>query len=249
MLLAQKAYAEGAHALCLLGAQLVDDTKTAPDAEARERAGLLLDLLTPVIKAWPSEYGPRANGLAIQVLGGHGYTSDHPVEMFYRDNRLNALHEGTTGIQALDLLGRKLPMHDRAAYALLREAIGETIADARLFPAVAECAAALETALEALGRTTDTLLTAASRGIDSAFSNAVKYLEMFGIVVVAWLWLKQGAVAARTCPAAGADEAFYRGKLQAMRYYFRFELPKTGPMSRLLISLDRTCYDMQADWF
>jgi alkylation response protein AidB-like acyl-CoA dehydrogenase len=249
MLLAQKAYAEGAYALCLLGAQFVDDAKTAPDAGARKRAGLLLDLLTPVIKAWPSEYGPRANSLAIQVLGGHGYTSDHPVEMFYRDNRLNALHEGTTGIQALDLLGRKLPMHDRAAYVLLCEAIKETIAEARVLPDLAACAAALQAALEVLGRTTETLLEAAADDIDMALSNAVKYLEMFGIVVVAWLWLKQGAVAAGALPAGGADEAFYRGKLQAMRYFFRFEVPKTGPLSSLLIGLDRTCYDMQADWF
>jgi butyryl-CoA dehydrogenase len=103
MLLAQKAYAEGAFALCLLGSSLADDEHTAPTEEERQQAHLLLDFLTPIIKTWPSEYGPRANSLAIQVLGGHGYINEHPVEMMYRDNRLNPIHEGTTCIQSLDM--------------------------------------------------------------------------------------------------------------------------------------------------
>ncbi|MEL7400968.1 MAG: acyl-CoA dehydrogenase family protein, partial [Pseudomonadota bacterium] len=109
MLLIQKAYSEGAYALTLLGSQLADDEQTAPTQEERDAAHLLLDFLTPIIKSWPSEYGPKANYYAIQVLGGAGYTNEHPVEMFYRDNRLNPIHEGTTGIQSLDLLGRKVP--------------------------------------------------------------------------------------------------------------------------------------------
>jgi butyryl-CoA dehydrogenase len=108
MLLAQKAYSEGAYALCLLGTKLADDLHTAPSEEEREQANLLLDFLTPIIKTWPSEYGPEANSLAIQVLGGHGYINEHPVELMYRDNRLNPIHEGTTGIQSLDLLARKV---------------------------------------------------------------------------------------------------------------------------------------------
>ena len=116
MLLAQKAYAEGAFALCLLGSSLADDEHTAPTEEERQQAHLLLDFLTPIIKTWPSEYGPRANSLAIQVLGGHGYINEHPVEMMYRDNRLNPIHEGTTCIQSLDLLVRKVPGNNLAGY-------------------------------------------------------------------------------------------------------------------------------------
>ena len=131
MLLAQKAYSEGAYALCLLGTQLADDEYTAPTEEERKKAHELLDFLTPIIKSWPSEYGPEANDLAIQVLGGHGYINEHPVELMYRDNRLNPIHEGTTGIQSLDLLARKVPQNNLAGYIACLTAMGETIAEAR----------------------------------------------------------------------------------------------------------------------
>ena len=108
MLLAQKAYAEGAMALVLYAGRLLDEERTAADDLAKHRAGALLSLLTPVVKTWPSEWGLAANDLAIQVHGGYGYTRDFDVEQLYRDNRLNAIHEGTTGIQGLDLLGRKI---------------------------------------------------------------------------------------------------------------------------------------------
>ena len=123
MLLAQKAYCEGAMALCFYGARLVDDCHTATDEAARKDAAQLLDLLTPVIKSWPSEYGPKANDLAIQVLGGAGYTREYPVEQCWRDNRLNPIHEGTNGIQALDLMTRKLWQDNGAALMLLKDRV------------------------------------------------------------------------------------------------------------------------------
>src|SRR5690606_22308639 len=131
MLLTQKCYVEGALSLCLYAARLVDDEKTHPDATQREQAALVLALLIPIVKSWPARFGLAANDLAIQVHGGYGYTREYPVEQFYRDNRLNALHEGTHGIQALDLLNRKAGMKDGQAFALLLERVLNTVEQAK----------------------------------------------------------------------------------------------------------------------
>lgn len=252
MLLAQKAYGEGAYSLCLMGAQLADDERTAPTQEERDKAHELLDFLTPIIKSWPSEYGPRANSLAIQVLGGAGYTNEYPVEMFYRDNRLNPIHEGTYGVQSLDLLARKVPMNKMAGYRACLTEISKTIAVASEVESVQEFAEQLGEAVELLKTTTNSLLMAmGTKNIDLALANSVKYLEMFGNVVVAWMWLRQGLVA-----QAGLDkqphhddEMFYRGKLHAMQYFFRFELTEIQAWSKLLCDTDDTTYTMQEEWF
>ena len=252
MLLAQKAYAEGAYALCLLGTKLAEDEQTAPSEEERQQAHLLLDFLTPIIKSWPSEYGPRANSLAIQVLGGHGYINEHPVEMMYRDNRLNPIHEGTTGIQSLDLLARKVPQNGLAGYSACLDAMAETIASARESEKLAEFAGELETAIGTLKQVTEFMLgSMMEKNIDLVLANSVKYLDLFGNVVLAWIWLMQGEVAARGLAVSPheSDEHFYRGKLQAMRYFYRYELPEIDAWARLLLSLDDTTYEMAAEWF
>ena len=252
MLLAQKAYAEGAYALCMLGASLADDEHTAPTAEERQRAHELLDFLTPIIKTWPSEYGPKANYLAIQVLGGSGYVNEHPVEMMYRDNRLNPIHEGTTGIQSLDLLARKVPQNGMAGYMACLAAMQATITEARVLPELKEFADELEAAIATLKQVTEFMLgSMLEKNIDLVLANSVKYLDLFGNVVLAWIWLKQGVVAARALEANPheIDESFYRGKLQAMRYFFRYELPQIEPWAKLLLALDDTSYEMAVDWF
>lgn len=252
MLLAQKAYGEGALALCLMGAQLADDEKTAESEEERKQAHLLLDFLTPMIKSWPSEYGPKANYYAIQVLGGSGYVNEHPVEMFYRDNRLNPIHEGTTGIQSIDLLARKVPMKNMAGYQAALAAMAATIAQARSDEALLPYADELEAAIATLKTTTEKLLGAMmEQDIDLALSNSVKYLDLFGNVVIAWVWLKQGIVASTALAAQPheSDENFYRGKLQAMKYFFKFELPEINAWAALLQSIDSTSHDMNIDWF
>lgn len=252
MLLAQKSYSEGAYALCLLGTQLADDEKTADTQEERDYAHLLLDFLTPMIKTWPSEYGPKANSYAIQVMGGHGYINEHPVEMFYRDNRLNPIHEGTTGIQSLDLLSRKVPMNNLAGYKAILGEFEKTIAMAKSQAELTVYAEELQRAIEVLKSTTDILLAAmVEKNIDLALSNSVKYLELFGNVVVAWLWLKQGIVAALALKETphDADQKFYRGKLQALKYFFNFELSEIYGWAKLLSDLDSTSFDMDPEWF
>lgn len=252
MLLTQKAYAEGAYALCLYGHQLADDSKTALTEEERKHATLVLDFLTPIIKSWPSEFGPKSNDLAIQILGGHGYVDEHPVEMFYRDNRLNPIHEGTTGIQSLDLLCRKVPMNKFKGYEAFLSVIGETAAECKDNENLSPFAHSLEKAVSNLREVTTAVLTAAqSKNPDLVFSNSVSYLNMFGHITIAWLWLRQGVIASKALALEPHidEQKFYKGKIQAMKYFFNSELPLTYHWGDLVKTIDSTSFDTQADWF
>lgn len=251
MLLAQKSYAEGALALNLYCAKLVDEERAAADDAARERCGLMLDILTPIAKSWPSQWCLEGNSLAIQVHGGYGYTREYNVEQFYRDNRLNPIHEGTHGIQGIDLLGRKVTMKNGAALRALDETIRVAIrvtgesGDAQL----AKYSCELDTAMSRLKSVTQRLATAGDPRLTLA--NASVYLEAFGHIVMAWIWLEQ-ALSAHGMLTTGrgqAGEAFYRGKLAAAGYFFRWELPRVFAQLDLLDSLDRTTLDMQDAWF
>ncbi len=246
MLLAQKAYAEGSLALVLYSARLVDEQRTAPDEAARLKADRLLDILTPITKSWPAQWCLEANSLAIQVHGGYGYTREYNVEQFYRDNRLNAIHEGTHGIHGLDLLGRKVSIQNGALFAALGEEIGATVARARDVASadLRDYAAQLDAAWQRVVTVTQALYGAGD--MNRTLANASLYLEAVGHVVVAWLWLEQ----ALACPPGGGSEPdFYQGKLQACRYFYQWELPKTGPQLDLLAQLDTTALDMQDAWF
>lgn len=221
MLLAQKAYAEGALALELYCARLVDEQHTGDEAAAKD-AALLLEVLTPIAKSWPSEWCLEANSLAIQVHGGYGYTRDFPVEQYWRDNRLNMIHEGTHGIQALDLLGRKVVMDGGAGLELLAGRIAATTEAAGHVEGLAEPANALAAALQRLGAATK---SAWATGVpEEALANATPYLQAFGHVVLAWIWLDVALAASR--PGAIGTDAFREGKLAGMRYFFAYELPK-----------------------
>ncbi|WP_028208358.1 acyl-CoA dehydrogenase [Paraburkholderia nodosa] len=249
MLLAQKSYVEGALALNLWCAKLVDEANAASGAE-REPLSLLLDLLTPIAKSWPSQWCLAANDLAIQVHGGYGYTREYNVEQFYRDNRLNPIHEGTHGIQGLDLLGRKVVIKDGAALKVFVARVRATLERAHASGAADEAghASALAAALERLTQVTRQLWAAGDPAVTLA--NASVYLEAFGHVVLAWVWLEQALVArAALAKTHGEEAAFYRGKLAAAAYFFAWELPKTGAQCDLLASLDRTTLDMQDAWF
>jgi alkylation response protein AidB-like acyl-CoA dehydrogenase len=253
MLLAQKAYVEGGLALCLFAARLVDDQRTGETGQVRREARLLLEILTPIVKSWPSQWCLEANSLAIQVHGGYGYTREYPVEQLYRDNRLNPIHEGTHGIQALDLLGRKAGMEDGAALQLLMREMHATLRQARKCdsPELRGFADDLSGAVDRMMETTRNLLCAAANGeVELALANASVYLEMAGHMVVAWIWLRQALVAVGKLPQAhGAERDFYQGKLAACAYFFRWELPRTRHQNELLNNLDRTCFEMQEAWF
>jgi butyryl-CoA dehydrogenase len=241
MLLAQKAWVEGGLALVLYCAWLQDHERCAADAGERERLNLLLELMTPIAKSWPSEFCLEANKLAIQVHGGYGYTRDYPVERLYRDNRLNHIHEGTHGVHGLDLLGRKVPMQDGAALKDLLARIAGTTAAARRVESLADHAEALDAAVADVGATTLAIMRALRQDPALALANATIYLDSLGHVVVAWRWLAQALAAQAAREAAPeSDRDFYAGKLAACRFFFRHELPRTGPALRLLRSLDDT---------
>jgi hypothetical protein len=244
MLLTAKSYVEGGLALGLYCARLVDEEQTGESAEDRARAHLLLDVLTPIAKAWPSQWGPVADDLAIQVHGGYGYTRDYPVEQFYRDNRLNPIHEGTQGIQSLDLLGRKVVMQGGAGLELLAETIAATTARTA-GTEWAGFAADLDAAVARLGAVTATLWGAGDPEVTLANSHV--YLEAAGHVVVAWLWLEQ-ALATDKRPSGAADSDFHEGKRQAARFFWRWELPRVHHRFDLLESLDRTVLDTPDRW-
>jgi len=242
MLLAQKSYVEGALALCLYSGRLLDETETGEDDQARSEALLLLEVLTPIVKSWPSQWCLEANSLAIQIHGGYGYTRDFNVEQLYRDNRLNAIHEGTHAIHGLDLLGRKVTMGGGAGLRALLDTLNATADKAThtndelrgWATSPRRSAARIATVTERLWSTGDPEL---------ALANSSAYLEAVGHVVIAWIWLEQALA------ADGMEGDFYDVKRAATRYFFAYELPKTDVGFDLLMSLDRTTLDLSESWF
>ncbi|HCH62314.1 MAG TPA: acyl-CoA dehydrogenase [Deltaproteobacteria bacterium] len=251
MLLEQKAIAEGALHLVLFSAMLVDRQRVALAAGDQAKAasvGLLLDTLTPIAKAWSSDHGLRASSGAIQVLGGSGYTRDFPVERLYRDNRLNPIHEGTNGIQAMDLLGRKILAKGggMALMQALQDAIDRGSQEGQQSRVHAE---QLSKAVETVASLTMGLAgVAQSDGPEVLLANATPYLHLVGHTVVAWMWLEQTMVAERQLAAGTGDADFLRGKLASARYFYAWELPKTAVWASVLNPVERTPLDVHADW-
>jgi alkylation response protein AidB-like acyl-CoA dehydrogenase len=243
MLLAQKAIVEGGMALALYCARLVDEQRTGT-LESVVEAGTLLEMLTPIAKSWPSEWALEANSLAIQIHGGYGYTRDFPVEQYWRDNRLNMIHEGTHGIQGLDLLGRKAVMQGGAGLKLLARKIDATVARALPQARLATHANALAQALQRLGAATRSAWATANP--EDALANATPYLQAFGHTILAWLWLDVGVTVLESGDVASTANV---GRLAALDYFMRYELPKNDAWLRVVESRDRTCRDVPEDAF
>jgi alkylation response protein AidB-like acyl-CoA dehydrogenase len=251
MLMLQKVVAEGGLALGLLCAQLVDDDYTGTP-EQREQANTLLELLTPIAKSWPSEWALEANSQAIQILGGYGYTRDFPVEQYWRDNRLNMIHEGTHGIQALDLLGRKVVMNQGHALQVFAARVQQTIAQA---DAEADLAPLGQSLAQALAQVkTATAQAWATGKPEEALANATPYLQAFGHLVLGWIWLEL-ALAAHAAQAQGhwcnspLGPGFLKGKRAAAQYFFDYELPRIPAWLAVVSQRNMTCAQAQADWF
>lgn len=242
MLLAQKSYVQGALALVLYCDRLVDEKHTAPTEAERHNAATLLEILTPIAKSWPSQWCLAANDLAIQIHGGYGYTREYSVEQHYRDNRLNPIHEGTHGIQALDLLGRKVVSGDGAAFSLLTQTITATI-DRALFAGGlgAELAGELAARVNRLIEATAAIGRESDRHV--ALANATAYLEATGHIVVAWIWLEQLLVS--------DDHAgpFYDGLRQTAKYFVRCELPRVDAQLDLVEKREQTALMMNDAWY
>jgi alkylation response protein AidB-like acyl-CoA dehydrogenase len=249
MLLYQKAIVEGSIAL-LLQCSLYGDLAHRGQGEAASNAHLLLELLTPIAKSYPSEMGIHSVSQGMQVLGGAGYTDDFPLEQLYRDIRVNAIYEGTTTIHGMDLLGRKLTMSNGKGLQLLSKEIQTEIEAAMEFPNLKPYAEQLMKTGASLQETTVNLFQLAQKESPEVFlADATLYLEYFGTLVLAWLWLKQAIAAEKglTQNPATADQHFYAGKLQAFKYFFEYELPKTVAMKIRLNSSVRVTMETSAE--
>ncbi len=250
LLLRQRALVEGGHALCLYAASLVDLKAHALSEREREESARLLDLLTPIVKGWCSEYAVQASDHAIQVLGGYGYTREYPVEQLWRDNRLNPIHEGTNGIQAIDLLARKALADQGAALRLLGQRIEATLGEAALQPDWVEATVILRVLTQKVGVTAASVATRMQRGEAAlALANASHYLNAAGHVVVGWLWLRQALAAQKQLDAGQGDPDFLHGKLQTCRYFLQQELPTAMHSISLVAGFEDSFFAMRPEWF
>lgn len=251
MLLTQKAYVEGAFDLGLYAARLVDDEQTAESEEERRNASELLDLLTPIVKSWPSEFCLKANELAIQILGGHGYTANIRSSSTTATIASTRFTKGTHGIQSLDLLGRKLMQNKGAGLRQLLALMQGCCQRAAEQDSLSALRQPLEQHIARLTTVTQALLGDLAAGkINQALANSALYLKVFGHAVVGWRWLEQALRATHGLTAGQpADADFYRGKLQAARLFLTWELPGCMHELALLERRDDTCLNMAGDWF
>jgi butyryl-CoA dehydrogenase len=252
MLLRQKAIVEGGLALVVEAARLQDLSEHASEPAERERARLLLDLLTPIAKTFPAEKGFESNALAVQIHGGYGYTSEYMPESWLRDQKLNTLHEGTSGIQSLDLLGRKVVAGGGAALRALVDEIAVAVGRAKRAGVPDAWLTRVQGSVTAVGEVTMQLGELGLRGeAEAMVRHSFDYMEMLSIVVVAWQWLVQAAVAKEglgRAPSDG-DRAFYEGKLAAAQYWIHTEVPRVGTLGALCRSNEDSYARAQPSWF
>ncbi|MEZ4441480.1 MAG: acyl-CoA dehydrogenase [Polyangiaceae bacterium] len=250
MLLRQKAIIEGGLCLLIQASRYQDLAEASPDPDERARSSRLLDLLTPVAKSFPAEWGFEANTLAVQVHGGYGYTSEYLPEAWWRDQKLNTIHEGTTGIQSLDLLGRKVMLDGGEALRLLGAEVDATLGRARDAGVEEVWCRSLE---EALGLVAALTAQLGKRGLEGDLEgmllHSVDYLQLFSIVVVAWQWLEMAAAARRGLARGPLGSAFYEGKLCAAQYWIKTELPRVPALATLCREGEDSYARMASDWF
>ncbi|MGB0624904.1 MAG: acyl-CoA dehydrogenase, partial [Luminiphilus sp.] len=248
LLMEQKVAVEGSIALLTYCSQLVDQQLISDDPQASQRLTLLLELLTPIAKSWPSEYTLEANKHAIQILGGYGYTREYPVERLYRDNRLNPIHEGSHGIHGLDLLGRKVNLAGGVTLTIFEEEMQPALEAA----AGSESLSAMGEALNAIWQLAKQTVETVNQETDTVtrLSSATPFLDAFGHIVIAWLWLRQALIAQEALQkGAQADTGFYEGKVAACQFFFRYHLPQAAEKLRYVASQDRSVLETQASWF
>ncbi|MDP5172406.1 MAG: acyl-CoA dehydrogenase [Bacteroidia bacterium] len=237
MLLMQKAITEGSMSLGLQAAHYADKIDVS-EGEEKEHYQMLLDILTPVVKTYPSEMAIQSISQGMQILGGGGFCKDFPLENYYRDIRIYAIYEGTTGIQSQDLLGRKVTMKNGLALQLLSAEILQTMTDARTFDELKPYAALLEENMGRIQQVLTHLMPFAMKGdVERYLADANLFMELTGITLIAWQWLKQATKAKQALVngAQGSDAEFYQSKLHTMRYFFHYEVPKSlGLTHRLL---------------
>jgi len=232
MLMQMRAWNEGARALLLWGSLQVDLMRRSQNEEERQSAEDLVSLLTPVIKGYVTDKGFEAAVLAQQVFGGHGYIREHGVEQFVRDARIAMIYEGTNGIQAMDLVGRKLPKDGGRAIRAFLELVGNEIREAKAAGDPAGIASALEPALADLQAATMWLAQNGMADPDNAGAGAYSYMDLMGLVSLGWMWMKMARVSAKALEDGADDRGFHEAKLATARFYAARELPESSAHRR-----------------
>jgi butyryl-CoA dehydrogenase len=242
MLLMQKSFVEGALGLVVECLKWYD-LNTVLEGEEQEKAYLLLELLTPIVKTYPSETGIRSVSNALQVFGGYGFTMDFDAQQYYRDIRIMSIYEGTTGIQSMDLLGRKIPMRSGKAVMYLAEEISRSVREAREIPVLAPYANACEEAMGRLQQVLQYLQAYAVKGeTEEYLADANLFMEMSSLVVIGWQWLKQGIVACRALDGTGGSpqqKGFYSSKIETLRYFYKYELTAVHSLAKSIMHPDK----------
>lgn len=249
MLLFQKSVTEGSLALLIYCGILSDKISQETHAEKKLRMESLLDLLTPIAKSYPSEMGVLSTSMAIQILGGAGYTTDFLVEQYFRESRIHPIHEGTTGIHGLDLLGRKVWLHDGLAWKVLQEEIHLTLIEAKSIGGLDQLTQTLEKQLVIFNHAVAELLFKRNQDAEKFLADSSLFLEASGIICVAWMWLKQATTAHRALNVEASDQAFYLGKLETARYFMEYELTKIQGIIPRFHSDTYPTLEMNPDWF
>jgi butyryl-CoA dehydrogenase len=249
MLLFQKSVTEGSLALVLYCAQLSDRLTHEKDQIVKNELENLLNLLTPIAKSFPSEMGVWSTSAAIQILGGAGYTRDFPVEQYFRDARIHPIHEGTTGIQGLDLLGRKLLAQNGLGWNLWHQEINKTLEAISNFPDLSDIQFGFETQLLKVSKATESLIEKRQMGPEVFLADATLFLEMAGILAVGWMWLKQAEISAKNLEKINSDQDFYRGKIETARYFVQYELIKIASITDRLCDRTFPTVEMKTEWF
>ena len=238
ILLTQKAIVEGALSLAMECNKLYD-LAHATTGEDQHKHWLLLEILTPIVKTYSSEQGSRSAALAIQTLGGYGFTTDFPVQQHYRDLKIMSLYEGTTGIQSLDLLGRKVMMEKGKALQELLGAMTNTGEKAHTYEALRPHAVTLKTEVQRVQAVISHLSKFAAGGdLDRFLADASVFMEMIGYTVIAWQWLKQATIAYTQLQSGNftqQTQEFYAGKVHTMKFFFRYELPHAEACAKTML--------------
>jgi butyryl-CoA dehydrogenase len=239
MLLLQKAIVEGSLSLVMLASKYHDIVTTATSKEEKEKYHLLLEMIIPIVKTYPSEAGSESVDNGLQVLGGYGFCTDFTLQQYYRDIRISSLYEGTTGIQSQDLLGRKVTMHNGKGLELLAAEIMQTIMEASKDEELKGYAAALGDTLKLSQNIIGKLMPFAMKGnYERYLSDANLFMEYMSIVVVGWLWLEMAVDAKKegSNPDRKYSKTFYESKIHTMKFYFKYEVPKTNSLAASLMS-------------
>ncbi len=249
MLLFQKSIVEGTLALLIYCGILSDKISQEKDQIKKRELEALLDLLTPIAKSFPSEFGVQSTSAAVQVLGGAGYTTDFPVEQYYREARIHPIHEGTTGIHGLDLLGRKVLIQDGLAWKLLQKEIQSTLEVSAQFEALYQIRQSFDNQFKKFNHSAAQLLFKMNQGPEIFLADASLFLEASGLVCIGWMWLRQAVTAQKALENGASEQDFYFGKIEAARYFMEYELSKLNGLIERFHSNVYPTLNMKKDWF